>query len=130
MIEEKKSEIIAQVIAVGDLPKSWYKVDPVELKLGNNYPFGSKNLSKMIMFLKNTKITKDQVDYWLDFNNFPASRNTNEVFEDYKIRMKFQNTLIKYRKEVRAFVMLYKMQDTMEEIEKNKQNNLKTQESK
>lgn len=112
------NETMGQSYPVEQLPKIWEEIDPSELKIANTYPFGSRNLSKMILFLRKVKLTKDQVDHWMDFKAFSPKRNENESFPDYKVRMKFQSALLHYKKEIRAFVMMYAMQEL---LEKNKQ---------
>lgn len=115
-LQENQTEekITTKAYPVEQLSKIWFEIEP-ELILTENkksiYLYGSKNLTKMLTFLKDTKVSKEDIDYWTDFQRFPVSRNTDERYEDYKIRQKFQNALIKYKKEVRAFSIMYTLQN-------------------
>lgn len=113
--DSQTKEVTAKSYAVEELANVWNEQVPERIpnmqSQGIIYTYGAKNLTKMVMFLKAVKITKQQLDYWLDFEKFPAVRNVDEAYEDYKIRQRFQAALVKYRKEVRAFALMYTMQD-------------------
>lgn len=109
---------------VEDLPRIWNEQVPIRVNnLRSNdvlYEYGSKNLTKMVMFLMRVKITKDQIEHWLDSQKYPAARNADELYDDYKLRQKFQAALIKYRKEVKSFAIMHMMQDFIEKQKEEK----------
>lgn len=117
----KKEEPTVKSVPVEQLPNEWYNTIPAlvsdaQIKAkGLIYVYGSKNLTKIVTFLKATKILKSDIDYWMNNEKFPAKRNDDELYEDYKVRQKFQNALLKYRKEVSAFSIMYTLQDFIEQ---------------
>jgi len=90
----------------------WDKTIPIKNK-ENRYEFGSRNMTKMLLFLKENKFTKE--DYTL-YKNLPNHREENETYDYYKIRRKFCSFLLKYKNAVKSFIFLNAIEDL-----KNKQ---------
>ena len=96
----------------GDYPKVWNDIIPKQLVNGN-YEYGSRLFTKMINFLEQAKMTRE---IWNYYTTMSPARLEDESFEDYKVRQKFQKSLIKYRSAVKSFIFLNAIEDL-----KNKQ---------
>lgn len=90
--------------STNNLHREWLAQEPEKVKDENGrllgYAFGSKNFTKMKCFVNKVKLTNDAIDYWMSFG---PKRQENENYEDYKIRIKFQKALLKYREYIYSF---------------------------
>ena len=124
---QEQNKPTVKSVPVEMLAKTWFETEPERvtdaslISRGLYFVYGSKNLTKMITFLKTIKFTKKDMDYWMDSQKFPVSRNSDELYEDYKIRQKFQAALLKYRREVSSFAIMNTLQDFMDEQKAKKE---------
>jgi len=94
----------------------WEEVQPKKEALG--YEFGSKNKTKMLLFIKQNNFTRQ--DY-LYFYNLPVARLDDETYEYYVIRRKFCNALQKYKHEIQSMIMMNAMEKFMKEQKDKKE---------
>ena len=98
--------------ATGEYHRAWDNTVPKKLPNGN-YEYVYRLFTKMINFLEQAKMTRE---IWNHYITMSPARLEDEHFEDYKVRQKFQKSLIKYRSAVKSFIFLNAIEDL-----KNKQ---------
>lgn len=107
---------------VDQLHRIWNETEPpfeiVHGTIFKRYEFGSKGLTKMICFAAETEIKNIDIDYWMAIR--PA-RIEGETYEDYKIRLKFQKALLKYRSTIYKYSNITKKQVKHARKQTNKQ---------
>lgn len=103
------------------LAEQWYETTPEYS--ARRYEFGTKNFSKMVLFLNAARPSLSELRVYMDMK--PARDWENgETYEEYKMRQKFQNALIKYRTFVKSFTLV----DSIKKIQEKK-NELTKQEA-
>ncbi len=108
--------------ALRNYPKIWLNIEPERVM--NKYEYGSKNITKMVMFLLKVKPTQEEIDHWCNYELYPVYRKEDESYENYKIRQCFRNHLENYRKEVRAIIIQEKIREQIQKLEtKQKEEN-------
>ncbi len=100
-----------EIVDTRDKCLRWEEIHPKQ-NPNKLYDFGSRNLTKMIMFLKDVTLTKEEFQQYLDLL---IARLESEPYEFYRIRRVFVQHLLKYRKEVRSFIMMNALQKFMDE---------------
>lgn len=75
------------------LPKMFHNFD-INNEIGNK-GFGSKNFVKMVLFAVKVQLDNNDINYWM--TRLHPSRMENESYPEYKMRIKFQDALIKFR---------------------------------
>jgi hypothetical protein len=59
--------------------------------------FRKTNFIKMMLFANETKLTNDDIDYYM---SIPPRRQEDESYEDMKQRNKLANAMLKYRSQL------------------------------
>lgn len=87
--------------AMNLLVKNWNETVPTPVRdyrgYITGYKYGSKNLTKLLEFKEQNILTNAIIQL---FYNAPLSREPFEEYEDYKMRRKFTQQLIKFRHRV------------------------------
>jgi hypothetical protein len=79
----------------------WASINPQ--KDVGRYLYGSRNLTKMILFLEQSNFGKDNLDY---FMSLPQGRQEEELYPEYRIRRTFCQQLVKFLTTVRKGIFL------------------------
>lgn len=82
---------------VHNLHWTWHETEPAvesDLLGRKTYALGSKNYTKMIQFAAEVELRNLDVDYWMSIK---PQRMEGEPSDDFKVRSRFQQALLKYR---------------------------------
>ena len=96
--EEPKKDI-----PIDSLHVAWWETEALALVDINGFRkwlYGSRLFTKMVAFSLNVNLNNQMIDFWMQFG---PKRLEQESYESYKIRMKFQKNLLKYREWLYAF---------------------------
>lgn len=99
-----------QAYPVENLHRTWWETEPeskINLFGKREYALGTKGYTKMIQFASEVMLRNIDVDYWMAIG---PRRLENEPEDDYKVRMRFQNALLKYRPFIYRFPQFTKKQ--------------------
>lgn len=94
---------------------SWDLIAPE--KIMGVYEFGSKNLTKILLFIKQGEFTRE--DY-LYFHDLPVVRLEDEEYENYKVRRRFCQSLQKYKHQIQKMLMVNAMEKFMKSEQEKK----------
>ena len=102
--ESQQPETVSKIEQI-DMCTMWDNTQPK--KVGASWEFGSHNFTKMLVFLKDSKFSKEDLKHYLDL---PLARADDEDYFYYRTRRKFCSQLEKFRIHVKAFIMMGMMQ--------------------
>lgn len=111
-------EVKQKIVDKKNYPKIWDKIQP-ELIAGH-YEFGTRNVTKMLMFLEEVRPKQTDIAYYRSVDNFPAARKPKETYPVYKIRQRFIAALTKYRHKINNILVVQVIQESMKKVEENK----------
>lgn len=111
-------EVKNKVINKKDYPKIWDSIQ-VEKVMGV-FPFGTKNLSKMLIFLDKVHPKQADITYFTNIENFPVARKEKETYPDYKLRQRFISALFNYRHKINNILVMQVIQESMKRVEEEK----------
>lgn len=103
-------------IKVQDKCLLWANIIVPRVPLTKMWPYGSKNFSRMVMFLGQSKFDRDDFNYYL---SLPVARQEGEDFEYYKTRRRFVQALIRYKTEVRRAAFMFTVEKLQEIARQN-----------